>query len=326
MDNGLLKKVVKDYMHEDYIAIPEDYSVEEALEIIREIKDENKIVYYYTVNCEGQLTGVLPVRRLITSQPERKVSEIAESGIVTICEDEKIIDAAKKFSNYKYMSMPVVNKNGILEGVIDLRTFAGKEIEVGNKSSVDEIFSTIGVRVSKYRNASPFKAFTYRYPWLLSTVTSGVACAVLTSFFKLTLEKSIILTFFLTLILGLGESVSMQSMTLSFQELNIKGERLKRYLATVKKELLVAIQLGIAYGVIVFIISYLIGRKLDISLVIYITIFLEMISACMIGTIIPFLLHYLKLDPKISAGPIVLAMTDTATLAIYLITAAEIIR
>lgn len=51
-----------------------------------------------------------------------------------------------------------------------------------------------------------------------------------------------------------------------------------------------------------------------------------MISACMIGTIIPFLLHYLKLDPKISAGPIVLAMTDTATLAIYLITAAEIIR
>ncbi len=149
MDNSLLKKVVKDYMHEDYIAIPEDYRVEEALEIIREIKDENKIVYYYTVNCEGGLIGVLPVRRLITSKPERKVSEIAERGIITIYEDEKIIDAAKKFSNYKYMSMPVINRDGVLEGVVDLRMFAGNEIEIGNKNSVDEIFSTIGIRVSK---------------------------------------------------------------------------------------------------------------------------------------------------------------------------------
>lgn len=61
---------------------------------------------------------------------------------------------------------------------------------------MDEIFNTIGIRVSKYRNASNFQAFKYRFPWLISTVISGFMCAVLTSLFKITLEKSIILTFF----------------------------------------------------------------------------------------------------------------------------------
>ena len=294
MEKGFLKKSIRKYMHEDYIAIPEYYSVAEALDIIREIKDERKIVYYYTVDIDGKLTGVLPVRRIITAPPEKLVREISEHGIISVYEDEKIVDVAKKFSNHKYMSMPVVNRDGILEGVVDLRMFAGSEINVGNRNSMDEIFNTIGIRFSEYRRATPFKAFRFRFPWLLSTLTSGAACAVLTSFFRMTLEKSIILTFFLTLILALAESVSMQAMTLSFQELNIKEEGTKRYFGILQKESLVALQLGIFYGAVVFGLSFLIGKSFLISFVICITIFIEMITACMIGTIIPFVLHFIK--------------------------------
>ena len=326
MEKGFSKKSIRKYMHEDYIAIPEYYSVAEALDIIREIKDERKIVYYYTVDIDGKLTGVLPVRRIITAPPEKLVREISEHGIISVYEDEKIVDVAKKFSNHKYMSMPVVNRDGILEGVVDLRMFAGSEINVGNRNSMDEIFNTIGIRFSEYRRATPFKAFRFRFPWLLSTLTSGAACAVLTSFFRMTLEKSIILTFFLTLILALAESVSMQAMTLSFQELNIKEEGTKRYFGILQKESLVALQLGIFYGAVVFGLSFLIGKSFLISFVIFITIFIEMITACMIGTIIPFVLHFFKLDPKISAGPVVLASTDLITLTIYLLAASIIIK
>ena len=73
MDKEILKSSVKDYVHEDYIALFEDDTVESALEVIREIKHERKIVYYYTMDSEGHFTGVLPVRKLINSSAEALV-------------------------------------------------------------------------------------------------------------------------------------------------------------------------------------------------------------------------------------------------------------
>ena len=322
MDKEILKNSVKEYIHEDYIALYEEESVSDALEVIREIQDEGKIVYYYTVDDEGRLTGVLPVRRLINSKAETKLKDISEKEIIYVYENENVFDVAKKFSSYKYLSMPVVTEEKNIIGVIDLRIFIGKEknIDIGDKGLMDEIFNTIGIRISEYRNATSFQAFKYRFPWLISTLASGCMCAVLTSLFQTTLEKSIILTFFMTLVLALGESVSMQSMTLSFQELHLKDKSTARYISIFKKEFFVALFLGISYGVISLFLSFFIGKDYTVSLVILITLLLEIIMACFIGSGIPIILYKFKLDPKISAGPVVLALTDILTLTIYFIT------
>jgi magnesium transporter len=321
MDKEILKSSVKDYIHEDYIALFEEDRVEDALEIIREIKDDGKIVYYYTVNENGKLTGVLPVRRLINAKSKTKLKEISEKEIIYVYENENVFDVAKKFSSYKYLSMPVVTEENNIIGVIDLRIFTGKEkkFDIADKGLMDEIFNTIGIRVSEYRNASNFKAFQYRFPWLISTLASGFMCAILTSLFQTTLEKSIILTFFMTLILALGESISMQSMTLSFQELHLKDKSKARYISIFKKEFFVAILLGVSYGIISMFLSFFIGKDYTVSVVILITLVLESVFACFIGSAIPFVLYKFKLDPKISAGPVVLALTDIMTLAIYFI-------
>jgi magnesium transporter len=85
------------------------------------------------------------------------------------------------------------------------------------RNQADALFETLGFHVTQVGNASPFWAFRLRVPWLLATIASGTLCALLASLYELTLAKSMVLAFFLTLVLGLGESVSMQSMSVTIQ-------------------------------------------------------------------------------------------------------------
>jgi magnesium transporter len=79
------------------------------------------------------------------------------------------------------------------------------------------------------RVVAPLKAFRFRFPWLLATITSGTLCAILASVYEATLAKSIVLAFFLTLVLGLAEGVSIQSMTVTIQALRTERPSLRWY-------------------------------------------------------------------------------------------------
>jgi magnesium transporter len=85
----------------------------------------------------------------------------------------------------------------------------------------DDVFEALGFRLAQIRGASPWRVFRYRLPWLLATVGAGTACAVLAGAFEATLASSLVVAFFLTMVLGLNESVSMQSMTLTIQALRV---------------------------------------------------------------------------------------------------------
>ena len=98
------------------------------------------------------------------------------------------------------------------------------------------MFEAIGFHVAQVRDASPLRAFRFRFPWLLATIGSGTICAVLAGAFEMTLAKSLVLAFFLTLVLGLGESVSIQSMTVAIQALRATRPTLRWYLRALRRE------------------------------------------------------------------------------------------
>jgi magnesium transporter len=104
--------------------------------------------------------------------------------------------------------------------VIDISFFATEVFEMSEEEPHDHIFEAIGLHVEQLRNASPATAFRFRFPWLLGTIASGTLCAFLAAAFETTLAHAITIAFFLPLVLGLNESVAMQSMSLSLQSLH----------------------------------------------------------------------------------------------------------
>ena len=181
----------------------------------------------------------------------------------------------------------------------------------------DDVFETIGFRVAQVRNASPLGAFRYRFPWLLATVASGTMAALLAGAFAATLAESLIIAFFLTLVLGLGESVSMQSMTVTIQALNATRPTLGWYAGALRREAAAALLLGTACGALVAGIAWAWRGDAPAAAVVGGSVAAAVLVASTVGLSVPALLHALRLDPRIAAGPVTLALADLCTLLIY---------
>jgi magnesium transporter len=203
----------------DYAALNHQLSVREALENIRVQGLGERIIYFYVVDDEQRLIGVLPSRRLLTAALDTKLVELMDTAIIALPNRATILDACQMLIRHRFLALPVVDEQQRLCGLVDIALLNEESHDLRQRNQADALFETLGFHVAQVGNASPFWAFRLRVPWLLATIASGTLCALLASLYELTLAKSMVLAFFLTLVLGLGESVSMQSMSVTIQAL-----------------------------------------------------------------------------------------------------------
>ena len=237
-----------------------------------------------------------------------------------------MLEACEFFVLHKFLAFPVVDEERHVLGLIDVGVFTEEVFDIAERAQHEDVFETIGFHVSQVRDAGPLRSFRYRFPWLLATLVSGMACALLASLFRVTLAQSLVIAFFLTLVLGLGESVSIQSMTVTIQALRATRPTLRWYLRSLWREVATALLLGAAAGLIVATIVWLWLGGGRAGAVIGGTILSSLIMACLLGLSIPSILHALRLDPKIAAGPLTLAVADLFTLFFYLSIATWLLR
>jgi magnesium transporter len=228
----------------DFTKLREDLTVQEALDSIRRQGLGEKIVYFYVVDDDDRLTGVLPTRRLLTSALDRHLAELMITRVIAIPQTATVMDACDLFILHKFLAFPVVDEQRRIVGLVDVNVFTEEVFDVAKREQWDEVFQTIGFRVSQVRDASPLRAFRFRFPWLTATIGSGTLCALLASGYEATLAKSLVLAFFLTLVLGLGESVSIQSMTVTIQALRSMQPTFRWYVRAFRREVFTAIMLG----------------------------------------------------------------------------------
>ncbi len=301
----------------DFAELRMDFTVRQALDSIRSHGVGEKVIYFYVIDDRRRLVGVLPTRRLLTSTEAQKLSEIMISRVVALPHNATILDACELFVLHRFLAFPVVDEEHHMLGVVDVNFFTEEVLDIGERERTDEIFEALGFRVSQVREATPVRAFRLRFPWLLTTIGSGTVCAMLASAFQLTLERSLVLAFFITLVLALGESVSIQSMALSVQALRAVKPSLGWFLRAVRHEAATALLLGFGCGAVVALIVYLWRGAGITAMVIGGSVVCSLIAACLFGLCVPALLHWLRLDPKIAAGPVTLALTDVFTLLSY---------
>jgi len=316
-DTDHLQLPVMDVARRDFTKLLPGFTVQEALDYIRREGVGEKIVYFYVVDEGGRLKGVLPTRRLLAAPLHQRISELMIPKVVAIPQTATVMDACDFFILHKFLAFPVVDEKRRMVGVVDVGVFTDEVFDVAEREQWDEVFETIGFRVSQVRDASPLRAFRFRFPWLMATIASGTMCAFLASAYEMTLAKSLVLAFFLTLALGLGESVSIQAMTITIQALRSAQPTVRWYLRTLRREAATAILLGAGCGTIVGLIVWLWRGEAMAAVSIGASILLALVASCGFGLSIPTVLHACKLDPKIAAGPMTLALSDIFTLLFY---------
>ena len=316
---------VVDHARTDFPLLDADMTVGAALERIRREGVGERVIYFYVVDEQERLAGVVPTRRLLTASLEAPLGEIMVRRVVAIPATATVLDACEFFVLYKFLAFPVVDEQRHIVGIIDANLFAEEILEAGEsedhhrpaESIGAEFFEALGFHIEQIRGASPWRGFRFRFPWLLVTVSGGTLSAILARFFEATLARSLVLAFFLTMVLGLNESVSMQSMSVTIHAL--RSVRVTwRWLATAfRREVMTALLLGVACGLVVSAIVFMWRNDLAGAFVIGGSIAVSLVSGCVLGLGVPSLLHRFKLDPKIAAGPVTLAVADFVALVIY---------
>src|SRR5207248_1366020 len=316
---------VVDYARKDFPLLDAAMTIGKALERIRLEGVGERVIYFYAVDQEKRLVGVVPTRRLLTAPLETLLRDMMVPRVVAIPATATVLDACEFFVLYKFLAFPVVDERRRVVGIIDANLFAEEILEAGERedryrSSAPvgpEFFEALGFHIEQIRGASPWRIFRFRFPWLLVTVTGGTLSAILAGFFEATLARSLVLAFFLTMVLALNESVSMQSMSVTIHALRSVPVTRSWLATSFRREATSALLLGVACGLVVSAIVWLWRNDFLGALVIGGSIAVSLVSACVLGLGVPSLLHRFKLDPKIAAGPVTLALADFVALVIY---------
>lgn len=289
-------------------------TISEALAAIRASTDAGSIHYFYVVDEHNKLVGVVPTRRLLTAASDKIVRDIMVDTVVAIPDWATVLIASEYFATRRLLAFPVVNAAGELLGVVDVSLFTDEVIDLA-KRTYDDIFQLIGVHGTAQQ--SPWSAFRDRFPWLLCNIAGGLLAAFIASRFEHLLQQAVVLALFIPIVLALGESVSMQALTLTLQGLTDGPIVWKRLLQALWKEFKTAALLGLGCATVVGVVVLVWRREAEVAGAIFLAITFSMVFACLLGVAVPAILRAAKADPGIAAGPVVLAAADVVTLLLY---------
>jgi magnesium transporter len=321
--DAFLNDPVARHLRADFTTLEPDWTVGQALEHLRSAPPPGRVIYFYVVDAEFRLVGVVPTRRLLLSKPEAVVCDVMIRNVVTVPSDATVLEACEFFTLYRFLALPVVDDRKRLIGIIDVELYTGELAgihtdDVESTVARDDVFQLIGVHLTAANQAKPAKAFRGRFPWLLCNVGGGMMAAVLSEFYEDVLTwRNAVLALFIPMVLSLAESVSVQSVTLALQSLRAAPPSWRRLLSRLVAEAATGALLGTATAVLVASVAAVWLHDGKVVVVLLGGIGGGMTASAVIGLAVPYLLRLLNRDPQVAAGPIALAAADFVTLLTY---------
>jgi magnesium transporter len=304
-------------MRADFARLALDQTVGEAIAAARAAPPEGRIIYFYVLDAEGRLAGVVPTRRLLLSPDATPIPEIMVTRVVTIPAVATVLDACEFFLLHKFLAFPVVDEDRRMLGIVDVDLYTEELADLDRREELDDLFQLIGVHFEDSQARSPVAAFRSRFPWLLANIGGGIMAAFLSGLFQAELEKAVALALFVPVVLALAESVAIQSVSIALQRLQGRRPSVAAIAGAVRHEAATGVMLGAASAVAVALVALAWLGQPTVALALVGGITGGVICAAVIGVAMPNLLRLFAREPQVAAGPVALAAADMVTLVIY---------
>jgi magnesium transporter len=321
-------------MTPDFIAVYEDWTVQQVLDYVREHgRDSETLNFVYVVDDRGKLIDDVRMREFLLRPLTTKVSEIRDESFAALNVTDSQQDALNVFRRYDRAALPVVDSSGILVGIVtsdDMLDVAEEEAtediqKLGGMEALDEPYTTI-----------PFlRMVKKRATWLIILFLGEMLTATAMQGYNSEIERAAILAMFLPLIISSGGNSGSQATTLVIRAMALGELRLRDWFRVVRKELLSGLALGLILGTIGF-FRISLWQYLHIfdygqyHWLVAFTVGVALVGVVLWGTIsgamLPFLLRRCGLDPAASSAPFVATLVDVTGLVIYFNVALLILR
>jgi len=301
-------------MTSEYADLKPDLTVSQAIEKLRLGAPDKETIYYaYVVDANHRLLGQVSLRQLIMAKPHEKIESIMRRELVTVKVDESQEVVSERLSRFDLLAVPVIMADDTLVGIV---TFDDALDVQEEEATIDfHRMANIGPLRGSFRDTSVKDMVLRRSPWLLVLVFMNIFSGAGIAYFEDTIEQVVALVFFLPLLIDSGGNAGSQSSTLMVRALATGDVKARDWLYLLRKELGVALAIGILMSLAVALVSAF--RAPEVLAVVSMTMVLVVSFGCLVGVSLPFLLQRFNFDPATASAPLITSLADIGGVLIY---------
>ena len=293
-------------MQREFTAIPSNWSVGQTIDYLRENKDlPEEFLEIFIVDNEFKPIGTVPSSKVLRTPRDAKMISIMSETQLSIPVDMDKEEVGHLFENYNLNSACVVDKNNKLVGMItsdDVLTVLKEEAE-------EDALRLAGVGDEEITDGV-FKKTKRRFSWLLLNLFTAVIASIVIGFFQEDIEKVVALAVLMPIVASMGGNAGMQTLAVTIRTIATNELTKNNFSQNVLKEFSIGILNGVIFAVISAIIVQIWFKDLTLSLIIAISMVLNMIVAGLFGILVPISLKKFKIDPAVASSVFVTTITD----------------
>ena len=320
-------------MTPDFIAVKEDWTVQEVLDYIRAYgRDSETLNVIYVVDDRGKLIDDIRMREFLLKPLTSPVRELMQKTFVALNVTDSQRDAVNIFRKYDRTALPVIDSTGVLLGIVTIDDM----LDVAEQEATEDIQKLGGSEAldAPYLTIRFPHMIRKRAPWLVILFLSEMLTATAMGFFADEIARAVVLALFVPLIISSGGNSGSQATTIVIRAMALGEVALRDWWQVMRREVFSGLTLGIILGTIGFLriavwstAFHLYGPHWPL---IGLTIFFSLIGVVMWGTLsgsmLPFVLRRVGLDPAAASAPFVATLVDVTGLIIYFTVAFLILR
>jgi len=301
----------------EYISFKDNYTVKQAIEYYRKVAiDKEETDICFVTDTKKKLVGIISLKTLILSKDDSYIQDEMDTNFVSVLTLDDQEEIAALFRKYDLTTMPVVDHEDRLVGVITVDDI----VDVIDQENTEDIQKMAAMNPSdeEYLKESVISLAKHRILWLLVLMISATFTGLVIKKYEDILQSAVYLATFIPMLMDTGGNAGSQSATLVIRGIALEEIEFSDIFRVIWKELRVSILVGFILSAVNFIRIYYFTRSgLETSLVVAISMFLTVIMAKVVGGVLPLVAKSLKIDPAIMASPLITTIVDTAALIIF---------
>jgi magnesium transporter len=309
-------------MSPDVLAVHEDATVAQAIEHVRKSPGAESADALYVVDDHEHLVGALPLRRLIIADPATPVRLLRQEEVVSVTPDTDQEEVARLVAKYDIVSVPVVDHDHRLLGVITVDDV----IDVIREEATEDIQRMAGAAGDETVFDPPSAVLPKRLVWRLVNLCTAILAASVIGLFEESIQALATLAIFMPIVASMGGIGTTQTATVVIRGLALGDMTSAHVWRVLKKEVTLALMTGFANGVVMAAIAYLWKGQLLLAFIIGTALVINMLVAAVVGVVIPLALTTFRVDPAIASSVIITTFTDVCGFFSFLGLATLLIR
>lgn len=304
-------------MTAEFTDLKQSMTVAQAIAHIRRTGENSESVYTcYVTDAGRRLEGVLTIKELLLAQDEQLIADLMETDVITAETTEDQEEAVARMMKYDFISLPVVDKEGRLVGIVTVDDV----MDVMEEEATEDFEKMAAMAPSEkpYLKTSVLSLAKHRILWLLVLMISGMITGGILGQYEAAFAAMPLLVTFIPMLTDTGGNAGSQSSTLVIRGMAVGEIQLKDFAKVFWKELRVSMLVGVVLSAVNFvrlIITYP-GNQM-VALTVALALFVTVLLAKTVGGVLPMVAKLCHADPAIMAAPLITTIVDAISLVVY---------